>query len=200
LEKLYLIGNNVGDKGALIFAHALATNRKLKELSLWNSGTTNEGLSGFSKVLCDTSSVNNTYLSNHTFESLGYLPSNLPRDVRSLLALNGSSENKRQVAIEKILKYHRDFDMQPFFEWDLKVLPLAIKWFERARYVENDDRVNKSSVLYFPHSDDQEGINNHKLGAIYQFVRAMPEVVEPAPAAGEKRKRSAVERMRCVIQ
>ena len=71
---------------------------------------------------------------------------------------------------------------------------------ELNRYVENDDQGNESSVLYFPNSDDLEGINNHKLGAIYQFVRAMPEVFEPAPAAGEKRERSAVEGMRCVIQ
>ena len=103
-------------------------------------------------------------------------------DVASLLELNGICMYKRQAAIEKILKHHRDFDMQPFFEWDLKVLPLAIKWFERARYVEDDD-VTESSVLYFQHSDNLEGINNHKLGAIYQFVRAMPEVIEPASAA-----------------
>ena len=121
-------------------------------------------------------------------------------DVASLLELNGICMNKRQVAIEKVLMHHQHFDMQPFFEWDLKVLPLAIKWFERARYVANDDHGNESSVLYFPNSDDLEGINNHKLGAIYQFVRAMPEVFEPAPAAGEKRKRSAVEGMKCVIQ
>ena len=34
--------------------------------------------------------------------------------------------------------------------------------------------------------DEQEGaLGNHKLGAIYQFIRAMPEVFEEAPATGE---------------
>ena len=57
------------------------------------------------------------------------------------------------------------------------MLPIAVTWFERARSI-----------------DDAYGtaIGKHKLGAIYQFIRAMPEVFEPAPAAGGgKRKRSA---------
>ena len=63
------------------------------------------------------------------------------------------------------------------------LLVITIWKIEKARYVENDDQGNESSVLYFQHSDNLEGINNHKLGAIYQFVRAMPEVIEPASAA-----------------
>ena len=70
--------------------------------------------------------------------------------------------------------------MQPFFEWDLKVLPLAINWFERARSIEDTD---------------ETVIDKQKLGSIYQFIRAMPEVFEPAPVAagGEKRKRCAAD-------
>ena len=61
--------------------------------------------------------------------------------------------------------------------WDLKVLPLALNWFERARFIDNNN---------------EAGIDKHKLGAIYQFIRAMPEVFEPAPAAGGgKRQRGA---------
>ena len=65
--------------------------------------------------------------------------------------------------------------MQPFFEWELKVLPIAINWFERARSIDDDNEV---------------GIGNHKLDSIYQFIRSMPEVFESVPAAGERRKRS----------
>ena len=131
LEQLYLIANNIGDKGALIFANAMASNRKLMTLSLSNNGITAEGWSGFSKLLCDTSNINNTFLSNHTLSNLGM--HNMEPYVASLLELNGICMNKRQVAIEKILMRHQHFDMQPFFEWDLKVLPFAIKWFERAK-------------------------------------------------------------------
>ena len=51
--------------------------------------------------------------------------------------------NKRHVAIRKILRYHPNIDMEPFFEWDLeeeeegeqtlKALPFVIDWFERAK-------------------------------------------------------------------
>jgi hypothetical protein len=34
-------------------------------------------------------------------------------------------------------------------------------------------------------------IDKHKLEAIYKFIRAMPEVFEPTPAVGGKRKRGA---------
>ena len=102
----------------------------------------------------------------------------MPADVQASLDLNRSSENKKQVAIKKILNHHRHFDMQPFFEWDLKVLPLVVDWFESARCVENVD---------------EAGIDKRKLDAIYQFIRAMPDVIEPAPAAaGEKRKRGSL--------
>ena len=178
LVQLRLFCNSIGDEGALIFANALASNCKLKTLDLDSNGITAEGYSSFSKVLCDTSSINRTFLSNHTLGALGG-SSLIPADLRSLLALNSSNEDRNQVAIRKILKHHHHFDMQPFFEWDLKVLPLAVNWFERARSIERID---------------DAGIGKHKLGAIYQFIRAMPEVFEPSPAAaGEKRKRSAID-------
>jgi hypothetical protein len=163
LERLELRGNNIGDEGALIFANALTRNRKLKTLNLHSNEITSEGWSAFSRVLCNTSSINNTFLSNHTLENLSYEFDTMPADVRSLLALNRSNQSKKQVAIKKILKHHRHFDMQPFFEWDLKVLPIAVDWFDRARFV---------------YDNNEAGIGNHKLGAIYQFIRAMPEVFE----------------------
>ena len=177
LNILSLGSNSISDEGALIFANAMASNNKLKTLSLFGNGITAEGWSGFSKTLCDTSSINNTFLSNHTLESLGVGSTDLPSDAASSLALNRSSEDKRQVAVKKILLYHQHFGMQPFFEWDLKVLPIAVDWFERALSIANEY---------------QAQIGNHKLGAIYQFIRAMPEVFEPGPGSGGKRKRNAV--------
>ena len=166
LEELSLYRNNIGNEGALILSNALTSNRKLKELDLEGNGITVEGWSSFSKVLCDTSSVNNTFHSNHTLGRLG-TPS-ISADLRSLLTLNRSSEDKKEVAIKKIIKHHHHFVMQPFFEWDLKVLPIAINWFETAQSIVNDK---------------EEETGKLKLGVIYQFIRAMPEVFEPVPAA-----------------
>ena len=109
--------------------------------------------------------MNKTFLSNHTLESLGD-DEDIPADVASLLALNRRFEDKKQVAIKKILKHHRHFDMQPFFEWELKVLPIAVNWFDHAQSIVNDNNA---------------GTGKHKLGTIYQFIRAMPEFFEPTP-------------------
>ena len=163
LERLHCSTNN--DECVLVVANALISNHKLKFLGLGNRDyqISAEGWSIFSKILCDTSSINNTFLSNHTlsFEHSGFVtPTNLPDDVRSSGAFNRSSEDKKQVAIKKILKHHHHFDMQPFFEWDLKVLPLAVSWFERARSVD---------------SNNEAAIDKNKLGSIFQFIRAMPE-------------------------
>lgn len=60
----------------------------------------------------------------------------------------------------KILRYHDDLDMQPLFEWDFKVLPYAINWFQRA--------------LDCPGGLDPGVILRKKLSVIYQFIRGMP--------------------------
>jgi hypothetical protein len=196
LEELHLSHNNIGDEGALIFANALASNSKLKKLFLSSNGITAEGWSSFSKVLCDTSSVNKTFLSNHTLENVG----SGHGAIGALLDLNRSIGDKKQVAIKKILLHHQHLDMRPFFEWDLKVLPIAIHWFERARSIVGDD-YNDDDDDSDGDDDDSDGevgedvvdaaLDKRKLGAIYQFIHAIPEVLEPVPAAaGGKRKRA----------
>jgi len=135
LEKLFLQDNNIGDAEALVLANALANNTTLKTLSLSNCHITNEGWAPFSKLLCDTSSVNNTYLSNYTLVHVGshdcrILP-DFVADVGTYLVKNRSSDDKRRVAMAKILLNYSHFNVQPFFEWELKVLPLmtvGLQW------------------------------------------------------------------------
>ena len=103
------------------------------------------------------------------------MPITIPADVRRFMVMHKYNGDKKKIAIIKMLMHHRHFDMQPFFEWDLKVLPLTISWFGRARSIGT--------------GIGNAAIDKQKLGAIYQFIRAMPEVFEPAPAVGEKRKR-----------
>ena len=177
LEAIDLGGNSIGDYTLVLLLNSLAHNNKVKELLLddLKEDITVIGWDALSKFLCNKSSIDATFNSNHTLQSISQCPEamddedNIPDDVKASLALNGSSEDKREVAIKKILKHHQHFDMQPFFEWDLKVVPIAVHWLERARSIQNIDEV---------------GVGRHKLGVIYQFVRAMPEVFEPAPAEG----------------
>jgi len=164
LTTLYVSGNNIDDEVATTLTSALLSNHTLTSLGIidyHNPSITNEGWKAFTKLLCDTSTVNSTFLSNHT---LGYM-FNLRHDcsfqntLRPLLELN-QRQDKKLVAMIKILQNHNDFDMMPFFEWEFKVLPLMINWLERA-----------STTLGW---DWWPNIGPRKLSSIYQFVRAMP--------------------------
>ena len=157
LEELYIGQNNIDDEAAAAFANALTNNHTLETLELGNNPLiTAVGWQAFSKILRDTSSVNATFLSNHTLLSLGddaygHLP---------LLELN-ERDDKKEVATIKILQCHDDFDMQPFFEWEFKVLPLVISWLEKASECEMPENF-------------EPNIERRKLSTIYQFVRDMP--------------------------
>ena len=93
----------------------------------------------------------------------------------SLLNMNRDT-NKSNVAIKKILKYHPNIDMEPFFEWnmegdgerDLKALPYVVDWFERAQDAVAGDE-----------GEERYNIDGRKLSAIYQFARAMPLMLVP---------------------
>ena len=164
LKTVFILGNNIDDEALAVFAKALVGNQLLKTLSLGSGvgGTPilieGEARRAFSKLVCDTSSINSTFQSNHTFNYLGYISHTNP--LHPLLELN-ENEDMKEVAMIKILQHHNDFDMTPFFEWEFKVLPLMINWFERAL------------AIPMPVSFGRR-ISRGKLSSIYQFVRGMP--------------------------
>jgi len=151
--------NNTDDETLAIFARSLITNHTMKRLSFSGLTPSKQGI--FSKLICDTSSVNATFLSNHTLSNLGYIPNMSNRDPMQILLDLNHRKNKEEVAIIKILQHHNDFDMTPFFEWEFKVLPLMIDWFTRA-----------SSITIMPVGNWH--IRRVELSSIYQFVRGMP--------------------------
>jgi len=179
LNTVHMNNNNVGDDGALVFANALTNNSTLKTFGLRNSGITAEGWKSLSKLLCDASTVNNTYLSNHTLKGFGSSSSHttVTDDVRSLLALNRNAD-KQQVAITKILRNHSHFDMQPFFEWEFKVLPIMVNWFTKAAAIttEYDEKIKKM-----------------KLSTVYDFIRGFPMLYVEARTQEEIKKHTSLE-------
>ena len=155
-------GNNVDDEVVTTLTRALENNRTLLTLGILNYGNpsnpsiTDEGWKAISELLCDTSNVNSTFQSNHTLQYLG----NSSNPLRPLLQLNERGD-KKEVAMIKVLQHHNDFDMTPFFEWEFKVLPLMIDWFEKAATVDMPE-------------DFESNIEPKKLSSIYQFIRGMP--------------------------
>ena len=79
----------------------------------------------------------------------------------------------------KILKCHSHFDMQPFFEWELKILPLVMDWFEKA-----DSRT----------TGFEEKIKRMKLACMYEFVREFPVLyIDKARSTMEMQVNSQIE-------
>ena len=100
----------------------------------------------------------------------------MPSKLTSLLKMNKDT-NKSHLEIKKILKYHPNIDMEPFFEWnmegegerDLKALPYVVSWFEKATEAVAGDQGGGSYC-----------IEKRKLTAIYQFAGSMPLMFVPA--------------------
>ncbi len=168
---------NIGDDGAAALAEVLVSNNSLKQLrfDVDAAGITEVGWSAFLKLLCDTSSTNNTYLSNHTLEYIGQSDDRgAPEEVKYNLDLN-SHGNKEDVAMVKIFlrhfEHHHDFDTESLFRWKLKFLPLVVTWFERVRSVFSVafDEEERGNIL--------EALEGMKFAFVYKFVRGVPLMI-----------------------
>eukprot|EP00984_Skeletonema_dohrnii_P001039 scaffold328_cov95-Skeletonema_dohrnii-CCMP3373.AAC.4 len=163
LEKLWLWGIDFGDDGAVALAEGLMGNNSLTHVNFDSRGITSRGWSAFSKLLCDTASVNNTYLSNHTLVEIGgYRNVGNPSTIVEYLTLNNLQNC--DAAICKILDSHPDIDVEPLFQWKLKCLPLVVTWLESARSYRGN--VNESTGTF----------QCRQLSALYKFVRGMPQL------------------------
>ena len=186
LIELCLERMNIGDEGAAALAEALVGNKSLKRLyfDVDIAGITGVGWSAFSKLLCDTSSTNSTYLSNHTLQWIGAKNHRgTPEDVKKYLDFNKVSvvfdRNKQDVAILKILGHNIDSlefstESQFRFQWKLKFLPFVVAWFERARsaitiLAASNEGIDLSVGL--------RGLETMKLSAVHKFVRGMPLLI-----------------------
>ncbi len=167
LETLSLYGVNFGDDGAIALAEGLRGNRFLKQLlfRVAAAGITTVGWSAFSTLLCDTSTINNTYLSNHILTWVGYYDKRgVPEGIQRLLTTN-RIQNRQGAAFCKILQSHPDLDMEPFFKLKMQFLPTVMSWFERV------ERIDMAII-----EESERSCQSRKLSAIYKFVRGMPDL------------------------
>ena len=199
IQTLDLETNQIDNEGATVIADSLANNTTLKKLDLNENPFEPSAVGIFCTVLCNTSSVNDTYCSNHTLEELVLSDEQQGQHADHLATLLEMNEekNKSHVAIRKILTYHPNIDMGPLFEWDaegeqtLKALPFVIDWFERAEEAVADSLDDEDSSESDEEEDDYQ-IEKKKLSAIFQFAKAMPLLLVSASNIKEddkKRKR-----------
>ena len=152
LRDFFYYDNDINDVDAAALAHGLAKNKSLEKLwfdpSEDDCRMTSAGWHSFATLLCDTSSINNTYLSNHTLKLIGeHCNKGSPVDqvharVRGLLRMHNNASSRDEIVISKILESHRDLDMEPFFEWELKFLPMIVPGLQK--------RTGTSTMLLLP--------------------------------------------------
>ena len=226
LRELDISGVYFGDDGAIALADGLVGNTSLYKISLSSRSffssdaefMTEVGWSAFSKrLLCDTSSVRNTYLSNHTLERIDN--DGNPPCLQDYLRLNRIRQFVREdanidiVPVIKILTHHTDLEVESLFQWDLKCLPKVVEWFQmvnedvvenlkevRGRF-EEYEREGRWPARTFPmyarmvlEKSDSLEFDKMKLSSIFKFVRAMPKLVVNSirgKGKGESRKRKA---------
>ena len=189
LEHLYLFGMLVGDDSIEALAAGLKGNQSLTCLHLLNPDSDSDisvtaaGWFALSAALCDTSSIKNTFDSNHILHDFwseswswmgnDHIIANNDEDVVVYLRLN--EEHPQYAARCKILMNHPHLHMQPLLQWGLKFLPLAVAWFERAKpctalTIFDCDPDLRRRVL----EESDEAFESRKLTTMYEFVRGMP--------------------------
>jgi Ran GTPase-activating protein (RanGAP) involved in mRNA processing and transport len=146
LQMLRVWSDSINDEVLLSFAGALINNIKLKELNIGVGvhANTSAGYDAFTNVLCDTSSILNTFNSNHTleficheYESIVIPYFTLPNDLSSLLKINRECSVSEAACIH-IIKMHfsgSEINMQPFMEMNLSVRPHVIAWMAKDMHV-----------------------------------------------------------------
>lgn len=119
LKELYMDGSNCSSQGWTFFFYMLRRHTQclLEVIGLSKNDIDDEGWGVLSCVLCDKSSIQRTYTSNHTLreidlstrpadeENTSYKTKEIPDHVASLLRMN-SERNKTVVARHKILTHH----------------------------------------------------------------------------------------------
>ena len=123
------------------FAYALIGNTSLSEFYFGGYELSGADRRAMVNALCDKSSPNKTFGSNHTLISFSYHRfywdnTDEYKDLRSSLVMNGRCKNKARVAREKILAIHLGDDsacVRIFAPMPTPMLPTALSWIGRYR-------------------------------------------------------------------
>jgi hypothetical protein len=194
LKELYMDGSNCSSAGWTLFFYMLKRHTKcsLEVIGLSKDDIDNLGWKLLSWVLCDKSSILDTFTSNHTLRriDLSTRPADDPDDfgtylnreeipdhVASLLRLN-SERNKAVVARHKILTYQfpsGSTNIQVFVGMTASTLPHAMEWIARD-YVPKFKTVYNFSTGYKEEKvedEDNIAIRGHQFSLMYRVIRGI---------------------------
>ena len=190
LKSLDLDGSNIDNDTVIAFTSALAGNKTLELLFLYNCTDdddnaliTERGWAAVSTLLCNNSSIMDTCNSNHTLRCLSdgddYDEMNLPDNLELYLKLN-ENKNMTEVARQKILQTYFSTDndttsnIQELLDMELEVMPTAISWIGRSKHI------------------GWSGKNVSGLSTMFNLMRRLPDLFD----LSAQKKPSATKRKR----
>ena len=181
LEELNSNYNNINDDTLIALTNALINNKTLKRLYIEEYSDeqddfdgeddliTNRGWDAVSNLLCNRTSIMDTYHSNHTLQDLcDYIPDD---DLRSYLDLN-RNKDKAEISRQKVLQTHfsgsEDGDtsnMQELLDIELETMATAIAWIGR------------------PTPINWKGTNVSGLSTMFNLLKRVPDLFD---SSGQK--------------
>lgn len=150
MEVLDLSSNfKIKTETIIVFANALAENSILQELLLRQTFYTTTGLRACSQCLCNTTSIEATYSSNHTLQVVSFNPTSFLLDESSDDSDDDSDNayfefnqnlgwnknaNKKVVARRKVFQHHflHNFKMEPFEGMAPELLVRTLNFIDKA--------------------------------------------------------------------
>jgi len=190
LQELHLFECKLNDDAIIRFAELLANNKTLKSLSI--DGCIDEddipliterGWEALSNLVCDETSIMNTYNSNHILHDVyDDFPDELTGNLESCLNLN-RNEDKTEVARQKILQTHfsdNTPNMQEFLGMELEMMPSAMAWIGRPTHA------------------NWKGTHVSGLSLMFNLMRRLPDLFDSSPRT--QKKPSIGKRKRVILQ
>ena len=176
------------DDTMIAFTSALIHNKTLTVISLggtWDDDTdeqtgliTDRGWEAVSSLLCNKTSILNTYNSNHTLKYVSdYYSDEIRAELLPYLELN-ENKDKVEVARQKILQTHflsendTASNIQKFLDMELEVMPTATAWIGRPLHI------------------GWEGKQVSGLSTMFNLLRRMPDLFD---SSLQKKKSAAKE-------
>lgn len=140
LEEVDMKNNNFNNGSVTALVSALQYDSVLHSLLMINTvehGITRRSWQVLLNTLCNKSSIDALYTSNHTLYDIGWLGDedelHVPEELVSFLELN-KNDDKGEVARQKIIQYHflnGDSNIIEFVDMEMKVSPQALAWVGR---------------------------------------------------------------------
>jgi len=183
LEEILLDENEINDDIIVAFTNALAQNKTLKRFSFFDCTDedgidliTERGWGTVSTLLCNKTSIMDTYRSNHIIYDACYDDDD--NGVASYMYLN-ENKDKAEVARQKILQTHfsTEYDaishIQEFLDMELEIMPTAIAW------------IGKPTPMGW------SGKSVSGLSTMYNLMRRLPDLFDSSckekPSTGKRK-------------